>query len=88
MTDYRRHAHTVSTCKYQFVWCTKYRYPVLHLVEKRLETLFHGPAERFGHEIVSLEIAPDHVHLFVRCDSQWSPAEIAKQFKDIPVEPF
>jgi putative transposase len=46
--------------------------------------LFKGIAERFGHETVSVEveveIAPDHVQLFVEADSKWSPAEIAKQF--------
>ncbi|ERG90517.1 MAG: transposase [Haloquadratum walsbyi J07HQW1] len=29
---------------------------------------------------VEVEIAPDHVQLFVEADSKWSPAEIAKQF--------
>jgi len=28
-----------------------------------------------------MEIATDHVHLFVEADPKWSPAEIAKQFK-------
>lgn len=43
--------------------------------------MFYGTAERFGHEILSLEIADGHVHLFVETDPTWSPAEIAKQFK-------
>ncbi len=30
---------------------------------------------------MSIEIATDHVHLFVEADPKWSPAEIAKQFK-------
>lgn len=81
MSEYRTHAHTVSTCKYHFVWCPKYRRSVLHLVEDRLTTLLHGTAERFDHNIISLEVARDHVHLFVQCDPKWSPAEIAKQFK-------
>jgi len=54
---------------------------MLELVRKELAELFRGTAERFGHEIVSMEIALDHVHLFVECDPKWSPAEIAKQFK-------
>ncbi len=61
MADYRRHAHSISSCKYHFVWCPKYRHGVLGLVRDELEELFHGTAERFGHEILSLEIADDHV---------------------------
>ena len=57
---------------------------MLELVRDELAELFEGIAERFGHEIVEVEveveIAPDHVQLFVEADSKWSPAEIAKQF--------
>lgn len=81
MGDYRSHAHSISLCKYHFVWCPKYRHGILELVQDELAELFRGTAERFGHEIVSMEIAPDHVHLFVEADPKWSPAEIAKQFK-------
>jgi hypothetical protein len=35
----------------------------------------------FGHEILALEIANDHVHLFVQTDPKHSPAGIARQFK-------
>ena len=54
---------------------------VLEIVRDEVAELFRGTAERFGHEIVSMEIANDHVHLFVEADPKWSPAEIAKQFK-------
>ena len=54
---------------------------VLEFVRDELAELFQGTAERFGHEVVSLEIANDHVHLFVEADPKWSPVEIAKQFK-------
>lgn len=80
--EYGSHADSISLCKYHFVWCRKYRHGMLELVRDELAELFEGIAERFGHEIVSVEveIAPDHVQLFVEADSKWSPAEIAKQF--------
>ena len=34
-----------------------------------------------GAEILALEIADDHVHLFVQTDPKHSPADIARQFK-------
>ena len=78
MGEYRSHAHTISLCKYHFVWCPKYRHGMLELVRDELAELFRGTAERFGHEIVSMEIATDHVHLFVEADPKLSPAEIVK----------
>ncbi|MFC7057444.1 IS200/IS605 family transposase [Halovenus salina] len=81
MKEYRSHAHSVSSCKYHFVWCPKYRHPVLGVVEDDVRELFGETADHFGHEILALEIADDHVHLFVQTDPKHSPAEIARQFK-------
>jgi putative transposase len=81
MEEYRSHAHSVSSCKYHFVWCPKYRHPVLGVVEDDVRELFGETADHFGHEILALEIADDHVHLFVQTDPKHSPADIARQFK-------
>jgi len=55
-------------CKYHFVWCPKYRHEMLELVRDELAELLQGTAEQFGHDIVSMEIATGHVHLFVEAD--------------------
>ena len=81
MKQYRSHAHTISSCKYRFVWCRKYRHPVLNMVEDDVRELFSETADHFSHEILALEIADDHVHLFVQTDPKYSPADIARQFK-------
>jgi len=81
MEEYRSHAHSVSSCKYHFVWCPKHRHPVLNVVEEDVRELFRETADHFGHEILALEIADDHVHLFVQTDPKHSPANIARQFK-------
>jgi len=91
MEEHRSHAHSVSSCKYHFVWCPKYRHPVLDVVEDDVRELFaetadhFGPlrttSDHFGHEIMTLKIADDHVHLFVQTDQKHSPADIARQFK-------
>lgn len=75
------HAHSVSFCKYHFVWCPKYRHSVLDVVEEVVRKLFAETADHFGHEILALEIADDHVHLFVQTDPKHSPVDIARQFK-------
>ena len=81
MEEYRSHAHSVSSCKYHFVWCPKYRHPVLNMVEDDVRELFDETSDHFGHKILALEIADDHVHLFVQCDPKHSPADLARQFK-------
>ncbi|APW98227.1 IS200/IS605 family transposase [Halobiforma lacisalsi AJ5] len=81
MEKYRSHAHSVSSCKYHFVWCPKYRHPVLDVVEDDVRELFGETADHFGHEILALEIADDHVHLFVQTDPKHSSTDIARQFK-------
>jgi putative transposase len=81
MEEYRSHAHSVSSCKYHFVWCPKYRHPVLNVVEDDVRELFGETSDHFGHKILALEIADDHVHLFVQCDPKHSPADLARQFK-------
>lgn len=80
MEEYRSHAHSVSSCKYHFVWCPKHRHPVLGVVEDDVRELFAETADHFGHEIRALEIAGDHAHLFVQCNPRHSPADIARQF--------
>jgi Transposase and inactivated derivatives len=65
MEEYRSHAHSVSSCQYHFMWCRKYRHPVVGGVEGDVRELFGETTDHFGHEILALEIADDHVHLFV-----------------------
>jgi len=43
--------------------------------------LFTETANHFGHEILAVGIADDHVHLFVQTDPKHSPADVARQFK-------
>jgi putative transposase len=61
--------------------CPKYRHPVLGVVKDDMRELFDETADHFGHDILALEIADDHVHLFVQWNLKHSPADIARQFK-------
>jgi putative transposase len=79
MKEYRSHSHSGSSCKYHTVGCPKYRHSVLGAVEKDVRELFGETADHFGHEILALEIAEDHVHLFVQTDPKYSPADVARQ---------
>ncbi len=46
----------------------QYQHGVVEMVQDELAELFRETAGRFGHEIVSMEIPTEHVHLFVEAD--------------------
>jgi putative transposase len=64
------------------VWCPKYRRKVLigDIVEE-LRSLLYQKAQELDVTIESLEIMPDHVHLFIECDPTEAPQRLANQFK-------
>jgi putative transposase len=47
----------------------------------RLKTILFAKAKEMEATIESLEIMPDHVHLFVKCKATFSPHQLVKQFK-------
>lgn len=67
---YRRKHTSVSLVNYHFVWCPRYRRKVLvGTAEAMLKELIQEVAQKLDLEILTLEIMPDHLHLFVnaRC---------------------
>ena len=79
---YRKNAGAVFSLKYHLVWCPKYRRPVLvDEVESRLRGLLEGKAAELEMTVHTLEILPDHVHLFVESDPTRPVAEIVNRLK-------
>ena len=79
---YQINAGSVFSLKYHLVWCPKYRRPVLAgQVAGRLQELLKEKAGDMKAIIHTLEVMPDHVHLFVESDPTQAPARIAAQFK-------
>lgn len=50
-------------------------------VETRLKELIAETAEEYGITVHTMEVMPDHVHLFVEADPTLSVAEIVNRFK-------
>lgn len=79
---YARNAGAVFSLKYHLVFCPKYRKPVLQgPVAARLKTLLTEKADALQVTLHTLEVMPDHVHLFVESDPGMAPAKLAAQFK-------
>ena len=68
-----RSNHTVYNINYHFVWCPKYRHSVLDEIEQSLEVAFREVCDEYNYEILSLQISPDHVHLFVSAHPKHFP---------------
>ncbi len=75
-------AHTIFNIGYHLIWCTKYRRKVLSGdVETRLKELMIEKANSLNIEIGSMEVMPDHIHLFIKAKPIHSPHFIVQQFK-------
>lgn len=73
---------TVYNLGYHLIWCPKYRRKVLvEDVKRRLEELLREKAKTIDVAIETLEIMPDHLHLFVKSPPTASPHWIVQQLK-------
>ena len=67
---------------YHLIRCPKYRRKVLVWdVESRLKELLIIKAKEIWIEINTMEVMPDHIHLFVKSKPTISPAQIVHQLK-------
>ena len=74
----------VYNTHYNFVWSTKYRREILTgKIADDLKLLHEKIAIKKGVTLVTQEIMPDHVHLFITMHPKFSPADIVKIFKGI-----
>src|SRR6266568_2378567 len=79
---YRTNVGAVFSLKYHLVWCPKYRRKVLvDPVDRRLKELIYEIAAGHTMTVHSLEVMPDHVHLFVEADPTLCVAEIVNRIK-------
>lgn len=67
---------------YHLVWTPKRRASVLRgLIASDLKEIFEQVASEKDISIKTMEVMPDHVHLFVSCNPKISPHLVIKSFK-------
>ena len=67
---------------YHLIWCPKYRRQVLTgEVAVRLKELLYEKGEELGCQIETMEVMPDHVHLFLKSPPIHAPHYIIGQLK-------
>ena len=80
----RRTSHTVYDTKYHLVWAPKYRKWILRGdIRERVEELFREIGDRHDIAIDTMEIAEDHVHLFVSFPPRLSISDVVGKMKAI-----
>jgi len=82
--EYKSTAHCKYLCQYHVVYCPKFRFSVLHGdVETALKEILHDIAHKYDYEIISMEVMPDHVHVFVGAKPTVAPSDIVRTMKSI-----
>ena len=70
---YKSNRNDHYSCKYHVVWCPKYRRKVLQEgIAERLKQVIAQVCQEHQVEIVQVQVMPDHVHLLVECEPQFS----------------
>ena len=86
MCSIKRTKHAVYDLKYHFVWVPKYRKLILTgPIAESLKEIFRGIAERYELEIDTMEVMPDHVHLFLTAPPKYSPGKVVQIMKSVSV---
>ena len=82
MNTMRSNNNVVYICRYHVVFCPKYRRKVLTPpLDERLKVILAEQIERWGQELIEMEVMPDHVHLLVGCDPQFGIHRLVKLLK-------
>ena len=68
--------------QFHVIFCPKYRRKVLvNGIDSRLKIILSEEAAKLQAEILSIEVMPDHVHLFLSCDPRVLLHRVIKQLK-------
>jgi putative transposase len=79
---YKSHNNVVYSCKYQVVWCPKYRRSVLvNGVRDRLKEIIQSVCTESHAEVLELEVMPEHVHLLVEVAPQYGIHRLVRAIK-------
>ena len=80
----RRTAHAIYDTKYHLVWAPKYRKWIKREdIREKVKEVFREVAERHEYEIEEMNVAPDHVHIFLSFPPRYSIAHVVGVLKSI-----
>jgi putative transposase len=82
MIDIVKNRNCVYQTAYHVIWCPKYRHDVLTgEIAEELGAMVDAICTERGWPVISKEIQPDHIHLFVSIPPAIAVADAVKVFK-------
>ena len=80
--QYRKTSHSVYDIKYNLVWITKYRKPVMvGEIAKRIRDLIQQTCTSLDVEIIKGHVSRDHVHIMVSAPPYISVSKLVQSVK-------
>ena len=80
----KRTSHAVYDTKYHLVWAPKYRKWILRGdIQERVKNIFKEISRNHEFEIEAMEIAEDHVHIFLSFPPRYSISRVVGMMKSI-----
>ena len=88
MTQINNNYHSASHCKYliqyHIVWCPKFRFKVLkNGIDIKLKQILENICKKYKYIIKTIEVMPDHIHLFIDCPHTVAPCDVVRTLKSI-----
>ena len=82
--ELKRTSHAVYDTKYHLVWTPKYRKWVLRGdIREKAKRIFEEISGNHGFQIDTMEVAEDHVHIFLSFPPRYSIARVVGMLKSI-----
>jgi putative transposase len=82
--ELKRTSHAVYDTKYHLVWVPKYRKWILRRdIRARIKEIFKEISSNHDFEIDTLEVAEDHVHIFLSFPPRHSISKVVGMLKSI-----
>lgn len=82
MSKYKNSSHCKHNISYHIVWIPKYRKRIIVTdVEDRLKELILNKADLLNIKIGAIECMPDHIHLFVKANTNTVISYVVKILK-------
>ena len=79
---YQKENTCIHLLNHHFVWCPKYRRKLLQgKIKERLIQLIQEKAKELECNILTLEVMPDHIHLFITSKPTISPNKLIGEIK-------
>ena len=67
MKELKHNTTSVVNINYHIIWCPTYRRKILvNGVDDRLKVVLREIAEEYGCHIDTMEVMPDHIHIFLK----------------------